>query len=123
MRPVLEDHVNGDSPQVLEEAVSWTARDNGGSPDKIGEIGGGVEREGEQVERDEDAGESFFAVPEIVLEIISFGLEHVERLVLDLPSGAPAGREFGDVAGRYREVRDEVVGLPAIRGDGATRVG
>jgi len=116
VRPVLEDHVNGDSPQVLEEAVSWTARDNGGSPDKIGEIGGGVEREGEQVERDEDAGESFFAVPEIVLEIISFGLEHVERLVLDLPSGAPAGREFGDVAGRYREVRDEVVVVDLLSG-------
>jgi len=54
VRPVLEVHVNGHSPRVLEEAVCRTARDNCGSPDKIGEIGGGVESEGEQVERDED---------------------------------------------------------------------
>jgi hypothetical protein len=38
-------------------------------------------------------------VPEIVLEIVSVCLEHVERFVLDLPSGASTGGEFGDGAG------------------------
>ena len=37
-----------------------------------------MEREGEQVEGDQDAGQCFLAVAKIVLEIVSVGLEHVE---------------------------------------------
>jgi hypothetical protein len=46
MRPVLEDNIGGDSPQMLEEAVCRAACDNGGSPREDPEISGGVECEG-----------------------------------------------------------------------------
>ena len=55
--PVLEDHVGGDGPQMLEEAVFWATRDDSGSPGKNGEISGGMEGKGQQVEDDEDIGE------------------------------------------------------------------
>ena len=71
MRPVLEDNVGGDGPQVLEEAISRTTGDDGGAPGDDAEIGGGVECEGEQVEGDQNAGESFLAVPKVVFEIVS----------------------------------------------------
>ena len=95
--------------RVLEEAICRTTGDDSGAPGEDAEISGGVEREGEQVEGDQNAGEGFLAVPEVVFEIVSFGLEHVEGLVLDLPPGAAAGGQFGDGAGRDREIRDEAV--------------
>src|SRR5208337_703988 len=97
--PVLEDHIGGDGPQMLEEAVGWTTRDDGGSPGKNGEISGGVEGEGQQVECDEDIGEGLLAVPEAVLEVVSAGLEDVEGLVLYLPARPSAGGQFGDGVG------------------------
>ena len=102
MVPVLEHHVGRDGPQMLEEAVCGATCDDGGSPSENGEPSGGVEGEGEQVEGDEKAGESFLAVPEVVLEVVSVGLEDVEGLVLDLPTGAAAGGEFGDGIGGDR---------------------
>src|SRR5271166_3987054 len=93
--PVLEDHVGGDGPQMLEEAVFGSTRADGGSPGKNGEISGSMEGEGQQVEGDEDIGESLLAVPEAVLEVVSAGLEDVEGLVLDLPARPAAGGQFG----------------------------
>ena len=72
---------------------------------RTAETSGGVEREGEQIEGDQDAGEGFLAVPEIVFEIVTVGLEHVEGLVLDLPTGAAAGGQFGDGVGGDRADR------------------
>jgi hypothetical protein len=99
MRPVLEDNIGGDSPQMLEEAVCRAACDDGGSPGEDPEISGGVECESEQIEGDQDAGQSFLAVPEVVFEIVTVGLEHVEGLVFDLPPSATAGGQFGDGVG------------------------
>jgi len=48
-------------------------------------------------------------VSEIVFEIVSVGLEHVERFVPDLPSGTATGAEFGDSAGHNRQTGDEAV--------------
>jgi hypothetical protein len=81
--PVLEDDVGGDGPQMLEEAIHRAACDDGGSPGEDAEISGGVEREGQQVEGDQNAGEGFLAVAKVVFEIVSIGLQHVEGLVLD----------------------------------------
>ena len=66
-------------------------------------------RESEQIEDDQDAGEGFLAVPEIVLEIVSVGLEHVECFVLDLPARPAARGHFGDVAGVDGQIGDEAV--------------
>src|SRR5208282_1841038 len=84
--PVLEDHVGRDGAQMLEEAVFGATRDDGGSPGKNGEISGGMEGKGQQVEGDEDVGEGLLAVPEAVLKVVSAGLEDVEGLVLYLPA-------------------------------------
>src|SRR5947199_834584 len=85
VRPIGEDDIGGDGAQVLEEAVSGAAGGEGGAPGEDAELGDGVAGEGEQVEGDEDAGEGLLAVAEIVLEMVSVGLEDVEGLVLDLP--------------------------------------
>jgi hypothetical protein len=66
MGPVLEDDVSGDGPQMHEEAVCWAACDDGGAPGEDPEISGGVERECEQVEGDQNAGEGFFAVSKVI---------------------------------------------------------
>ena len=50
--------------------------------------------------------ERFLAVPEIVFEIVHIGFEHVERLVLHLPSCPPARGQFRHGAGRDRQVCD-----------------
>ena len=44
---------------------------------------------------------------EIMSEIISAGLENVEGLVLDLPSGSAAGGQFGDGFSGHRQVGHE----------------
>src|ERR1700722_7085577 len=55
MRPVLEDNIDGDSPQMLEEAVCRGPRNDRGGPGGDPEISGGVECESEQIEGDQDA--------------------------------------------------------------------
>ena len=99
---------------MLEEAILRTTCDDGGSPGEDGEIGGGVEGEGEQVKGDQHAGEGFLTMSEIVFEVVSVGLEHVESLVLDLPACATAGGQLGDGVGRDREIRDEAVVIGAF---------
>jgi hypothetical protein len=48
-----------------------------------------VEGERQQIERGGEGGKVLLAVSEVVLEVIAAGLEGIERLVLDLPSGRP----------------------------------
>ena len=109
-----EDDVSGDGPQVLEEAICGATRDDGGAPGEDAEISGGVEREGQQVEGDQNAGEGFLAVAKVVFEIVSVGLQNVEGLVLDLPPCAAAGGQFGDGAGGDREIGDEAVVIGSL---------
>src|SRR3954447_18040605 len=90
---------------MLEEAVFGTA--GGGAPGEDTEIGGGVEGEGEQVEADQEVGQGLLAVAEAVLEVVA--LEHVEGLVLDLPSGTAARGQFGDAVRGDRQVGHEGV--------------
>src|SRR5262249_80262 len=56
------------------------------------------------------------AVSEIVLEVISVGFEHVEGLILDLPSRPTAGGEFGDALGGHRKISDEAVVVGSLSG-------
>ena len=44
----------------------------------MGQVGDGVEREGQQVEDGEDGREVLLAVAEIVFEVIAFGFQDVE---------------------------------------------
>ena len=45
----------------------------------------------------------------VVFEVVAVGLEDVECLVLDLPSGAAACGEFGDGVGGDRQISEEAV--------------
>ena len=65
VRPVLEDNIGGDSPQMLEEAVCGAAREDGGSPSDDAEVSGGMDREGQQIEGKQNAGEAFLAVSKL----------------------------------------------------------
>ena len=78
-----------------------------------------MQGEGEQVEDDEHVGEGVGAVAEVVFEVVAVLLEDVEGLVLDLPSGAGAVGEFGDVVVVDVEAGEE----GAAVGDGAVGSG
>ena len=86
MVPRLEHHVDGERAQMFEEPIGRATRDHRLAPGQDGEPSHGMEREGQQIENHQNGGEGFLTMPEIVLEIVSTGLEHVEGLVLDLPS-------------------------------------
>src|SRR5665213_1092580 len=75
MCPVLKHHIDSDASQVLEEPVCGAAGYDGLPPGQDGKISGGVEGEGQQVERQKDAGQGLLAVAEIVLEVVAVGLE------------------------------------------------
>ena len=113
--PVGERVVFGDGAQVLEQAHSRAEPLAGLLPECFGEFAGGVQREGEQVEDDEHVGEGLGAVAEVVFEVVAVLLEDIEGFVLDLPSGAGAVDEFGDVGAVDGQVGDE----GAAVGDGA----
>lgn len=55
-----------------------------------------------------------FAVTEIVLEIVTLGLEGIEALVLDLPPGATAVGELGHIGLIDRQVGDEAVAVGGL---------
>lgn len=115
MRPVSEHHIDGDGPQMLEEAVCRSACDDCGAPFDDRQISRGVKREGKQgIQSDQDAGQGSLAVSEIVIEVVTIGFEDVECLVLDLPAGTAAGRRFGDAAGCDREIRNEAVEVGSL---------
>ena len=98
VRPVLEDNIGGDSPQMLEEAIHGATGDDGGSPGEDPEISGGVECESEQIEGDQDAGEGFLAVPKVVFEIVNrWSLSTLKVSFFDLPTGAAAAASSATV--------------------------
>jgi len=66
-----------------------------------------MEREGQQVKGHEQIRQGLFAVSEIVFEVVAAGLENVEGLVLDLPSGSAAGGQFGNGFSGHRQVGHE----------------
>jgi hypothetical protein len=72
-----------------------------------------VEEEGEEIEDDEQAGEGFLAMAEIVFQIVAVVFEDVEALVFDFPSGSSAGDQFGDIFPGDRQVGDEAVAIGA----------
>ena len=116
--PRREDLIAGDGAHVLEQADSRPEPATRPLPRGFGEFAGRAHGEGEQVEDDQDAGEGVLAMAEVVLEMVAVLLEDVEGLVLDLPAGACAGGEFGDVVGAHVEAGDE----GAAVGDGAVAV-
>lgn len=120
MGPVLEHDISRNAPQVLEAAVCGAACGARGTPGENGAVGGGMEGEGESVEADEDAGEGFLAVSDVVLEVVSVALEHGASFVFDLPSCPTAGGEFGNPIGGHRKIGEEavIVGpLPGVVAD------
>ena len=70
-----------------------------------------MEGKRQQVQTDQDGGEVLLAMSEAVLEVVSPGLEHVERLVLDLPSCSAAGGQFDNRIGTDGQVGDEAVAI------------
>src|SRR3954451_1260161 len=65
--------------------------------------------ERQQVQDHQHAGQRVLAVAEIVREVVAAALEHIERLVLDLPARPPASGEVRDGAGADRQVRHKTV--------------
>jgi hypothetical protein len=114
MRPVPEDDIGGDGPQMLEEAIRGAACDDGSLPGDDPEVSGGVECEGQQIEGDQNTGKGFAAVSKVVPKVGSVSLEHVEGLVLDLPAGAAAGGQFGDGVAGDSKIRDEAVVIRSL---------
>jgi hypothetical protein len=85
-----EDHENGYRAQAVEESEASVGLGARPLPQIIEEIGDGVAGEGQKVEGGKHRGMIMLAVAEIVFEVVAFGLERVEGLVLDLPA-SPVG--------------------------------
>ena len=109
--PGGKDQERGDGREIVEELAAGAELLPGGAPEFVGDVADGVNGEGQQVQSRQDGGEVALAVTEIVLDVVSLGLENVEGLVLDLPAGATAGREFGDIVGPDRQVGNETVAV------------
>ena len=112
--PGGKDQESGDCGGIVEELAAGAELLPGGAPEFVGDVADGVNGEGQQVQGRQDGGEVALAVTEIVLDVVSLGLENVEGLVLDLPAGATAGREFGDIIGAHRQVGNETVAIGDI---------
>ena len=78
MRPISKHQVGGDRSQVFEEAICSAAGGDSISPGRHGEIRGGVEGEGQQIERQKGAGQGPLAVTKVVLKIVAVVLEHLK---------------------------------------------
>jgi hypothetical protein len=48
-------------------------------------------------------------VSEAVLKVVALVLQDIERLVLDLPPGPAARRQFDDISGADRQIGDKAV--------------
>jgi len=90
----------------------------GRAPQFVGDIAGGMKREGQKVEGGENGGQALFAVAEIVFDVVAFGFQYIECLIFDFPSGTTAGGQFGDIVGADRKISDEAIAI----GDGAAGV-
>ena len=109
--PRWEDAAGGDGAQVLEESHSGSKGAARFPPGGFYEVVRGVHGEGQQVEDRRHAGEGLPAMPEIVFEVVAIGFMDIEGLVFDLPAGASAGGERGDVSAGDGEVGNEAVSI------------
>ena len=81
---------------MFEEPASGAGLIDRLKPEIVGQVGDGVEREGQQVEDGKDGREVLLAVAEIVFEVVALGFQGVEAFVLDLPARPAAGGQFDD---------------------------
>src|SRR6516162_7174215 len=109
--PGGKDQESGDCGGIVEELAAGAELLPGGAPEFVGDVADGVHGEGQQVQGHQNGGEVALAVTEIVLDVVSLGLEDVEGLVFDLPASATAGREFGDIVWPDRQVGNETVAV------------
>src|SRR3954471_11164328 len=109
--PRREDQIDRDRRQLAEEIAAWPKLGPCGAPEFIADVADGVDGERQQVQADQDGGEVLLAVSEAVLEVVALGLEHVERLVLDLPSRPATGGQFDDGTGADRQIGDAAVAI------------
>ena len=65
MIPVLEYDVGGNCSQMLEEPVCGATGDDSLAPCQDRERGGGMERKGEYIAHDEDAGQCLLPCPKL----------------------------------------------------------
>jgi len=89
------------------DARSSRRQQSGPPPPFFAVIAESVEGECQQIERDQQGRQVLLAVTEAVIKIIAVMLQHVERLVLDLPPGAAAGGQLGDRVADNRQIGDK----------------
>jgi hypothetical protein len=63
---------------MFEESASGAGLIDRLKPEIVGQVGDGVEREGQQVEDGKDGREVLLAVAEIVFEVVALGFQGVE---------------------------------------------
>ncbi len=76
--------------QGVEETVSGGDSVSGLSPPRADPVAHSMEAERDQVQGQQQVGQSVGAVSEVVLHVIAVVFQYVERLVLDLPA-CPGG--------------------------------
>jgi len=113
--------IGGHGLEVLEKGPPRSQLSADEPVTLIPQLQQGVQAEGQQVHRQQQAGEMLLAVTEVVFQVIAPVLEHVVVFVLDLPARPPGGHQPGHVVGADDPVGDEgvaVFDLPVGVGDG-----
>ncbi len=109
---VLVEHGQG-----VEETVSGGDAVAGLSPPRADPVAHGMEAERDQVQGQQQVGQSVGAVSEVVLHVIAVVFQYVERLVLDLPACPGGVGQRLDVVRGGLDGGDEAVligGFPAV---------
>ncbi len=116
--PVVEVHVFGQHVEGGEEAFSAKACAMCAVPQCAQLVACAVECECDQVQGEQGVRQPVLAVAEVVLDVVALVLEQVERLILTLPAGPPAGDDLGDVVAVGSDRGDEAEGAaPAFGAD------
>ena len=109
--PRREDVIGRYRGQLVEEIIARPELCPGGAPEFVADVADGVDREGQQVQTHQDGGKILLPMSKAVLKVVAVGLEHVERLVLDLPPCPAAGGKLDDRVGTDRQIGDEAVAV------------
>jgi hypothetical protein len=66
-----------------------------------------MDGESQQVHGRKDPGQVLLAMSEVAGQVMAIVFQHIEALILDLPTSSRAGRNFHYVAGRHRQTGHE----------------
>ena len=108
--PTFEVVPFGQPVEGEKEALGRPAPVAGLIPQDAQLVADAMECKCDQVQRQQGVGPALLAMTEMVFHAAALIFEQIERLVINLPAGAPAGHDFGDLVLLRRQSSHEAKG-------------